>query len=254
MRDCVVMGCGRSGTSMTAGVLASVGYNIGQRLIPADDANPRGYFEDIDVNAVNDELITPHVATDDGHGTLRRPLDDTERWLAALPLDLHITPTPGQQARMTATLRGGPPRCRKDPQFCYTWPAWRPLLPDPVLVCVFREPGRTAQSLSRHVGHQGLGFGFTEGMRLWIASYRHILDRHRHHGQWVFCHYQQVLDGSALPRLEQALGTRLPRDVAEPELRRSPRTQEVPPAAMAMYEQLCALAGYVEPDIALHGS
>lgn len=121
-------------------------------------------------------------------------------------------------------------------------------------MCVFREPGRTAYSLSRHVQHQGLGFGFTEALQLWTASYRHILQRHRHQGQWVFCHYQQILDGSALPRLGQVLQARLPGGFAEPRLCRSPPTRRVPPGPLRIYQQLCALAGYVDPDMALLGS
>lgn len=205
MRDCFVVGCGRSGTSMVAAVLAAAGYHAGHQLIPPDQGNPAGYFEDVTVNAVNDELLAGHAAADDGHGSLRRRLAAGERWLAALPADLEITPSLDQQARMAATLTGHPARCRKDPQFCYTLPAWQQLLPQAVSVCVFREPTRTAHSLRTHVAHLALGFGYAEAMRLWCASYRTVLDRHAHTGTWVFCHYQQILDGTALTRVEHAL-------------------------------------------------
>ena len=45
----VVAGMHRSGTSLTAGLLAQLGVEMGPRLVPSDMANPRGYFEDLDI-------------------------------------------------------------------------------------------------------------------------------------------------------------------------------------------------------------
>ena len=42
----VVAGMHRSGTSLVAGYLQSLGVDMGARLLAADHANPRGYFED----------------------------------------------------------------------------------------------------------------------------------------------------------------------------------------------------------------
>lgn len=43
----VVLGSGRSGTSLVAGVLTLLGFDPGARLIPADETNPKGHFEDL---------------------------------------------------------------------------------------------------------------------------------------------------------------------------------------------------------------
>src|SRR6185437_1628887 len=56
-RNCLILGSGRSGTSMAAGILAQTGYFMGDDLWPADIGNPKGYFEDREVNTINDELI-----------------------------------------------------------------------------------------------------------------------------------------------------------------------------------------------------
>ena len=45
-RNCLILGSGRSGTSMAAGILARAGYFMGAELWPADIGNPKGYFED----------------------------------------------------------------------------------------------------------------------------------------------------------------------------------------------------------------
>jgi hypothetical protein len=44
----VILGAARSGTSVTAGVLDILGVDLGQ-VVPPDESNPRGYFEDYEV-------------------------------------------------------------------------------------------------------------------------------------------------------------------------------------------------------------
>ena len=53
IRDGLILGSGRSGTSMLAGTLSAAGYYIGDCLIEANEANPKGFFEDYEVNAIN---------------------------------------------------------------------------------------------------------------------------------------------------------------------------------------------------------
>lgn len=244
MRECFIVGCARSGTSMTTGILARAGYSTGNRLIPADSANPAGYFEDFDVNAINDELLAPYMFPYGGHDALRRPLSTGEHWMGLLPRDTAVLPTPRQWVRMAATAGQTAPRALKDPQFCYTLPLWWAMLPDAVNVCVFREPTRTAHSLLRHVGNRDVGFGFDEALRLWTASYRYVLRWHELGGDWVFCHYEQLLDGSALPLLEEVLDVGLDTSLADPMLRRSPSDGEMPTETADVYNRLCELAGY----------
>src|SRR5436305_8144007 len=44
-RPVVITGMHRSGTSLVASYLSTLGIHMGDRLIPADRRNPRGYFE-----------------------------------------------------------------------------------------------------------------------------------------------------------------------------------------------------------------
>jgi hypothetical protein len=46
---------------MAAGVLGKAGYFMGERLFLADEGNPKGYFEDEEVNAINEELLAQVV-------------------------------------------------------------------------------------------------------------------------------------------------------------------------------------------------
>jgi GT2 family glycosyltransferase len=53
----VVLGMHRSGTSAIAGLLAQLGANFGHNLIPAANDNRKGFFEDADLVAFNNELL-----------------------------------------------------------------------------------------------------------------------------------------------------------------------------------------------------
>ena len=49
----IVLGMHRSGTSLIAGVLHEMGVNMGSNLMKADEYNPKGYFEDIEIYKFN---------------------------------------------------------------------------------------------------------------------------------------------------------------------------------------------------------
>lgn len=56
-RVIVVLGMHRSGTSALTKGLEALGVSLGNRLIHADQNNTKGYFEDKDIVALNDELL-----------------------------------------------------------------------------------------------------------------------------------------------------------------------------------------------------
>src|SRR5215470_8966650 len=47
-RGIIITGMHRSGTSLVSGLIQQAGIHIGEKLIAANSANPRGYFEDVD--------------------------------------------------------------------------------------------------------------------------------------------------------------------------------------------------------------
>ena len=77
--------------------------------------------------------------------------------------------------------------------------------------------------------------------------YRHVLEKHTHLGEWEFVHYDQILDGSALPRLKRLLGARIDAGFADERLKRSPSDSRVPALAAALYDELCELASFAPP-------
>lgn len=248
MNDVVVVGSGRSGSSLVAGLMATAGHHLGRRLLPANPANPRGFFEDFRTILVNEKLLAPHTEqvpqprfTDGPIHTA--PLRDLQRWLAVLPPEASIAAPEELAPEMQATIVRSP-WCRKDPRFCYTLPAWEPWYRHAVRICVFREPSRTANSLVASVPLQKMELGYDGALEIWAAAYQQVLRNHRHHGDWFFVHYDQILDGTALPRLELAAGARLDPGFIDATLRRASPAGGWPAEIDEIYDELCDAAEF----------
>lgn len=245
-RDCVVLGCGRSGTSLLAGLLHDAGYHLGDTLLRSNEDNPTGYFESRPVNLLNEDLLRPATGdllrTTDGRPLAARPFADGERWLAALPPDT-LLPDPDDRAvhgAMRACLAApeGMPVCRKDPRFTWTLPLWP--MQHALRIVVFREPLAAARSILAMTSQGDLGLTLEGALAIWAANGRRALARADLFPQrWTFVSYASVLDGSALPRLARQLGiSALPRDRVDPRLRRNPADGDLGEEAAEVYELL----------------
>lgn len=257
MRNVLVLGSGRSGTSLLTGALARAGYYVGADLIPASDANPTGFFEDREVNAINESLLLQVTPTRPPGAPLPDSDDDSLwgpntlwgwRWLAPVSLGTPIPLPDLLRPRVEAAL-AEQPFALKDPRFCVTLDAWRPLLPDDTaFLCVFREPARTARSIVKMgatgVYLHGYQLSFPEAVDLWTLTYRHVLAARRDPERWRFVHFDQLLDGSARAPITDLLGVTPDLGLADARLRRSPAEGDVGPEAEAVYRTLCDLAGY----------
>ena len=250
MRNCIILGSGRSGTSMVAGALHASGYHMGDELLPASSSNPKGYFEDRVVNEVNEDLLGQVVPVKPSgrRGRLYpRGMAYGHRWLAALapgPV-IKVTPEIASRIRWLTRLE---PFCFKDPRFCYTLDLWRPALGQVVFLCVFREPGRTAASIITDCHEQQylkhVRMSRRRALRIWTAMYRNVLDTHSRHGRWEFVHYDQFLDGSAIPRLEAALAAQIDTGFVDARLKRAEGSAVVSRDANSIYDRLCSLAHF----------
>jgi hypothetical protein len=250
------MGSGRSGTSMLAGVLAGAGYYMGSKPLAVNSrplserqTNPKGNFEDREINAINEALLAAHFPRRARTPLVRRyrerrVLGPQLRWASALPLPLNIERRPDLDARIAAQVRRKP-FCFKDPRFCYTLPAWRDHVEGAVLLCVFREPACSANSIvtewKRHPRRRFV-MTYEKALASWRAMYRHVLEVHRHSGEWLFLHYDQVLSGEATAVLEATLGVEVDASFPERGLKRSAMDGDVGPEEEAIYGQLCGLA------------
>ena len=246
----LILGAGRSGTSLVAGTLAEAGYFMGRQLVPPREANPKGFFEDPAINALNDELLAPLIPRRTSPHDIHVPTKK-HAWLARLDAQTDVRPRADLAEGMRAyTARR--PYCLKDPRFCYTLPAWRPHLASGTrFVCVFRHPAATAQSvlddLPREPDYYGdLELSHADAVGTWTAMYARVLERHRHRGEWLFLHFEQALGEAGLRALAAFTGAEVDAAFADGRLRRSRPTGTVPPEAERLYGQLCDLANYAD--------
>ena len=247
MRNCVVLGSGRSGTSLTAGLLVGAGYHAGDDLLEPSESNPRGFFESRLVNALNEDLLA-QVVPKRPRARLLRPLfrhrpRRFQRWLAVAPAGAGFDVDDGLRARLAAALPAAP-WCVKDPRFTYTLRAWRPVLGDAAYVCVFRHPGETAASIlaeqRRTPALQDLRLSTRRLLTMWERMYGEVL-REAGEGDWLFVDHAQLVAGDGVERLGRHVGVDLDPGFVEPALHRS-RPAPVPGATLALYDRLRRLA------------
>jgi hypothetical protein len=242
---------------MAAGTLSRAGYFMGEQLWPPQAGNPRGFFEDREVNAINEDILAPLTPPRPKWPAMHlpgahRPVKG-QRWLADIPVRKEIPATSTIESRIQR-LTSKQPYCFKDPRFSYTLSVWRPFLKNTGFVCVFRYPAVTAHSIliecSRAEHLKGLNMTFRRALRVWELMYSHILQKHANDGEWLFLHYDQILRGDGLDRLQKFLGVTVDGSFPDAALRRSPSDGAVPKDLLQRYQQLCELAGYKDPEYA----
>jgi len=269
MRNILIVGSGRSGTSMVAGTLAKSGYYMGDNYIKPRDSNPKGFYEDKEVNDINEsilELITPKrlqtPALNFKYFNIPRinilfydrPIY-RERWLARIPVDREIKSNKYIQKRIKKIVNtSNHPYCFKDPRFSYTLPVWRPFLNITSYICVFRDPSFTAVSICKECKFapylnnriNGIRISFNQAIKIWTLMYQHILEKHRKQGDWLFIHYDQLLTNDGLNILEKFTDAYVDRSFPDVNIRKTFSSCSVPDSAIKIYKQLCILADYYD--------
>lgn len=225
---------------------------MGDHLHGPSEGNPKGYFEDSEVNSINEKLLARVVAKRRwrriGRVLFRSGPSTYQRWLSVVPIDRQIVTSNAIDKRIRA-LTARRPFCFKDPRFSYTLPIWWPFLEKSVFVCIFRHPSATAESIMKECkanpSMQGFAISKEGALLVWAAMYSHILRIHRPRGgDWLFLHYRQLLEAHARGTLADRLGVNIDGSFADPVLERSCATHEVPEQTRVLYRELCALAGY----------
>jgi hypothetical protein len=135
----LVLGMHRSGTSMVAGLLNTMGAYFGPEGIemPVHPTNSKGFWERPDVRQANDSLLQASGADWDRVGSFsieKIPEEELKRVQQTirsivLELDAHR------------------PWFVKDPRLCLLFPLWRPLLELAVCIHSYRHPLEVALSL-----------------------------------------------------------------------------------------------------------
>ncbi|MGC2855126.1 hypothetical protein ACM64Y_06595 [Novispirillum sp. DQ9] len=132
----------RSGTSAVSGELVRQGVDFGGSLLVANEFNPKGYFEDREAVALNENLLAA------AYGHWSAPLPAAPARVAAAGR-AHGTGLAACLTRLTAGGLGG----LKDPRICRVAPLWdaaaREVGVAVLPLVVIRDPAEVAASLSR---------------------------------------------------------------------------------------------------------
>lgn len=239
VRDVVVVGAPRSGTSMLAGLFADAGHCAGRRLIPPTPSNPAGFHEDLDVNAANDDLL---AALDDSPwpGTVS-PIRRL-RWIGAY--DGWVRGD--RSGDDLVALVPDRPFVLKDPRFCYTLPAWQDVLADVLVVVIVRHPAEVAASVRAMAEREPAtfeGFDVTDEhlLAMWTAMHHAVLgwcDTDAP-GPVTFVDCDDVRSGTVLPQLSRLSGVDLVARTVQPGLHRERSGRDDPGGELgALLERL----------------
>ncbi len=142
----VVLGPGRSGTSVTMKLLRGLGMRLSGALVPASAENPEGHFEDVRIVRAQQRLM----ASVGFHPLLPRP----RRWT-----DDSVYPRTKRELKdvVREEVSSGPrPWGFKDPRTCVFWPLWHEVLSEtgvtPRVVFCFRQSPSVVSSLMHAYG------------------------------------------------------------------------------------------------------
>lgn len=250
MKNCLILGSGRTGTSMLAGCLANAGYFMGENLYPGRDTNPKGFYEAPEINGINEailEQITPNKPPFIGRFFFKERFSYGQRWLARVALNTKIPTTEGINRRIERLVETRP-FCFKDPRFSYTLPVWRPYLADTRFLCVFRSPAVTAASIIKECQTakylKGLRINYEDALAVWILMYRHILELHCTQGEWLFIHYDQILNGDAGEKVSAFLEADFDYSFPEVKYKRTRDKTRITAEAKSVYDKLCEMADF----------
>ncbi len=176
-RPVIITGMHRSGTSVTASFLAALGISLGERLLPANQTNPLGYFEDADFVELQGRMLEAATRDDDGGHR-------DWGWTESEQLDRAGYLAFGELASALVAARGAGKAELwgwKDPRTTLLLDFWDRILRGHALyVLLYRFPWEVADSIQR------LGAGvFLDNpeyaLRIWAFYNRALLDFYRRH-------------------------------------------------------------------------
>lgn len=233
---------------MVTGLFRNSGFFMGEKLHRPTQENPTGYFEDAAINNLNNRIISRYVPGPVQHDGIDYQCDAPgarNGWLARIPLSTRFEATP-QERKEIDDLVARRPFCLKDTRFCYLLDLWRERAEPARMICVFRAPEVAATSILRSCQMRSGLFDYAisvnQAFEIWSLMYTHVLRRLAVTGNWLFVHYEDVLNSSAFNTIEAFAGVPIDRTFPKQQLNRSRTELSAPATATALYDELRALA------------
>lgn len=197
----VVLGMHRSGTSVITRAMETMGAEFGDNLMPAvEGVNDKGFFEDLDINAVNQEILSLAGAD----------------WHCLAPIEFGKIDEASLQAIRERAIALLSKKCRnktfalKDPRISRLLPFWQPVFYSldvrVVYVLAIRNPMSVGRSLEKRDG-----FSHDKSLLLWLMHTIPPLD-HTKGMQRVLVDYDKLMEAPRVELARMSLRLELPLD------------------------------------------
>ncbi|MCF8359102.1 MAG: sulfotransferase [Prolixibacteraceae bacterium] len=257
MKNCLISGFGRSGTSLMGGILYNSGYYMGDNLYTARDTNPKGFFENDFINSINEKILQKfdYCNINKSYPSFNKIYSPFKpgighRWLSYISPLVKIENINTEVFEDIEKAVSYKKFAYKDPRFNFTIPIWDQLLPqDTVIICIFRDPGTTINSIiteckrSKYLAEFYIDQQLAE--LLWSNSYTHLLNAiGKTSKKYIFVHYEQLLNGKKIEEISDLLQVILLKDFISKELNRSKPIEVTRDYTLLLYKKLCTLANY----------
>lgn len=175
-----ISGMHRSGTSLTASIVAAAGIHLGDELMAVGSGNPRGHFEDLAFYQLHQRILAANGLSLEG-------------------FTCHETIVVPPAARAEATELIGRRRANarpwgwKDPRTVLMLDFWAELLPEACWLFVVRPPENVVDSLFRR-GDTAFIVNPRHAIDVWVAYNRRILEFvHRNRNRAAVVDLDQVV-------------------------------------------------------------
>jgi hypothetical protein len=179
-RVIIITGMGRSGTSLVTSLVQRAGIHVGEKLLAASSANPRGYFEDVDFFEYHDQVLHSRGQT-----------------YLHVSRNFTFEPTPPEMEhaeRLIAERIHRPVWGWKDPRTSLFLDFWIKLIPDARFLFVYRHPIEVLLSLLRR-GEFESHPTFMAGLNAWHTYNTNLLNVcHRFPDRCLLVHIDGVTE------------------------------------------------------------
>jgi DNA repair exonuclease SbcCD ATPase subunit len=163
----ILTGMHRSGTSLGSSLLQSAGVNIGEKLVPANDGNPKGYFENADFVDFHEKVLFSLGI-------------DKIGWTTQEKITPPLTYVEEAKRLIEENQDLEKPWGWKEPRTTLFLDFWADLLPDAYFIFVYRSPWEVLDSLYRR-GDDVFHHNPELALQAWSSYNRQILRFYQAH-------------------------------------------------------------------------
>ncbi len=201
----IILGMHRSGTSALAGILNILGISMGKKLLPPNEANPKGFFENLDITYFDDYLLSLiNTSWDDILPIHFDALKNLTQKKELINKGIEII----KKSYNLPSIFG-----IKDPRLCILFPFWEKVLNtlnvEIKVIIPFRNPVEVAYSLFHRDD-----FPIGKGLFLW-SKYMLLAEYYSRRYKRSFVSFDELLNDplKVLKSIQETLNLSFPNDL-----------------------------------------